>query len=140
MQLIDLAAEISDRRAHDRVVDRLRAMKVRLPTFAALAEPKDHALPDLHNIDPDAPDPGNLWRVHWYNGKDRRSVAEVPDYIVLPPELTGTPARIVVALARNFPMICAHKVLAAYACMVPRLITGAFDPAHHRAVWPSTGN
>jgi cysteine synthase len=24
--------------------------------------------------------------------------------------------------------------------MVPRLVTGAFDPAHHRAVWPSTGN
>jgi len=140
MQLIDLAAEISDRRAYDRVVDRLRAMKVRLPTFAALADPKDHALPDLHNIDPDAPDPANLWRVHWYNGKDRRSVADVPDYIVLPPELTGTQSRIVVVLARNFPMIRAHKVLAAYACMVPRLITGAFDPAHHRAIWPSTGN
>ena len=140
MQLIDLAAEISDRRAYDRVVDRLRAMKVRLPTFAALADPKGHALPDLHNIDPDAADPANLWRVHWYNGKDRRSVADVPDYIVLPPELTGTTARIVVALARHFPMIRAHKVLAAYACMVPRLITGAFDPAHHRAIWPSTGN
>jgi cysteine synthase len=37
-------------------------------------------------------------------------------------------------------MIGAHKVLAAYACLVPRLVTGQFDPSFHRAVWPSTGN
>ena len=37
-------------------------------------------------------------------------------------------------------MIGAHKVLAAYACLVPRVITGTFDPARDRAVWPSTGN
>jgi cysteine synthase len=143
MDLIDLSAEVRDSQAYDRVTDQLRSMKVKLPTFAALADPNTRAAqqaPDLHNIDPDAPDPANLWRVHWYNAPDRRSTQAVPDYLVLPPELTGTPARIVVALARNFPMIRAHKVLAAYACMVPRLVTGAFDPAHHRAVWPSTGN
>jgi cysteine synthase len=37
-------------------------------------------------------------------------------------------------------MIGAHKVLAAYACLVARLITGRFDPTINRAVWPSTGN
>ena len=37
-------------------------------------------------------------------------------------------------------MIGAHKVLPAYACLVPRLVTGQFDPSHDRAVWPSTGN
>ncbi|MFD2031971.1 pyridoxal-phosphate dependent enzyme [Ancylobacter dichloromethanicus] len=37
-------------------------------------------------------------------------------------------------------MIHAHKVLAAYACLAPRLVTGMFDPTRHRAVWPSTGN
>jgi cysteine synthase len=143
MDLIDLSAEIRDSKVYDRVTDQLRSMKVKLPTFAGLADPRTRAAeqaPDLHNIDPDAPDPANLWRVHWYNAPYRRATQAVPDYLVLPPELTGTPARIVVALARNFPMIRAHKVLAAYACMVPRLVTGAFDPAHHRAVWPSTGN
>src|SRR5262249_21156584 len=50
------------------------------------------------------------------------------------------PAPIVVLLGRRFPMIGAHKVLAAYACLVPRLLTGRFDPARHRAIWPSTGN
>ena len=37
-------------------------------------------------------------------------------------------------------MIGAHKVLAAYAGLAPRLVTGRFDPAEHKAIWPSTGN
>jgi cysteine synthase len=37
-------------------------------------------------------------------------------------------------------MIHAHKVLAAYGCLAPRIITGQFDPTAHKAVWPSTGN
>ncbi len=37
-------------------------------------------------------------------------------------------------------MINAHKVLAAYGCLAPRVITGQFDPTRHRAIWPSTGN
>ena len=37
-------------------------------------------------------------------------------------------------------MIRAHKVLAAYACLAPRLVSGRFDPTRQRAVWPSTGN
>ena len=64
----------------------------------------------------------------------------MPGHLVLPESLTGVPAPVVVALGDRFPMIHAHKVLAAYACLVPRLVTGAFDPATHRAVWPSTGN
>ena len=59
---------------------------------------------------------------------------------MLPPELTGIEAKIVVALGDRFPMIQAHKVLAAYACLAPRVVTGQFDPTVHRAIWPSTGN
>ncbi len=55
-------------------------------------------------------------------------------------ELTGVESPIVIALGDRFPMIGAHKVLAAYGCLAPRLVTGQFDPTHHRAVWPSTGN
>jgi cysteine synthase len=142
MELIDLSGDIHDRRVYDKVLERLRSLKVQLPTFAGLADPIGRSADaiDLHNVDPDAPDPANLWRVHWYNAPDRRAAQAIPEYLDLPAELTATPARIVVALGRYFPMIQAHKVLAAYACMVPRLITGAFDPAHQRAVWPSTGN
>ncbi len=60
--------------------------------------------------------------------------------MVLPGELTGVEARIVVALGDLFPMIRAHKVLAAYGCLAPRIVTGQFDPTRSRAVWPSTGN
>jgi cysteine synthase len=58
----------------------------------------------------------------------------------LPSELTGVDAQTVVALGDVFPMIKAHKVLAAYGCLAPRVITGQFDPTAHRAVWPSTCN
>jgi cysteine synthase len=34
----------------------------------------------------------------------------------------------------------AHKVGAAYSCLVPELVTGRFDPTTKKAVWPSTGN
>jgi cysteine synthase len=78
--------------------------------------------------------------VHWYNDAGRRGRVDVPDHLVLPSELTGVAAPIVVALGANFPMIGAHKVLAAYGCLAPRLVTGQFDPTAHRAVWPSTGN
>ena len=37
-------------------------------------------------------------------------------------------------------MIDCHKVLAAYGCLIPRLMSGVFDASRHRAVWPSTGN
>ena len=50
------------------------------------------------------------------------------------------PTQIVVALADRFPMIGAHKVLASYGCLAPRIITGQFDPTRQRAIWPSTGN
>ena len=32
-------------------------------------------------------------------------------------------------------MIGAHKVLAAYSCLVPRVVSGQFDPTRHRAIW-----
>ncbi|MFT5631084.1 MAG: cysteine synthase A [Gammaproteobacteria bacterium] len=60
--------------------------------------------------------------------------------MVLPEALTGVKAKIVVALGNRFPMINTHKVLAAYGCLIPRLMSGAFDATRHRAVWPSTGN
>jgi cysteine synthase len=49
-------------------------------------------------------------------------------------------APIVIALGDRFPMIRSHKVIAAYGCLAPRIVTGQFDPSSQRAVWPSTGN
>ena len=65
---------------------------------------------------------------------------DVPDHVVLPTSLTGVDSPIIVVFGDRFPMITAHKVLAAYACLAPRVVTGQFDPTRHRAIWPSTGN
>ncbi len=94
----------------------------------------------LAGIGPDDADPLNLFRVHWYNAANRTGLVPVPEHVELPSEITGVDARIVVALGDRFPLIAAHKVLAAYGCLAPELITGGFDPTRDRAVWPSTGN
>ncbi len=143
MERLGLERKLVDATSYDRTVGRFREQKIVLPTFAQLSDP--NGIPEkvntlLGSVDPDAPHPLNLFRVHWYNGADRRSRVEVPQHLVLPSSLTGTEARIVVALGDRFPMIRAHKVLAAYGCLAPRIITGQFDPTRHRAVWPSTGN
>ena len=118
---------------------RFRERGIVMPTFAQLADP--HGVPPtaVGDADPQAADPRNLWRVHWYNDLQGRRV-EVPEHVVLPPELTGIESPVLVVLGNRFPMISTHKVLAAYGCLAPRVVTGQFDPTCHRAIWPSTGN
>ncbi len=143
MRRLGLERELVDRGVYDRTVRRFRDARIVMPTFAQLADPD--AIPAatrsaLAAVDPDAADPRNLFRVHWHNGADRRTPVAVPEHLVLTKELTGVEARIVVAIGDRFPMIAAHKVLAAYSCLAPRIVTGQFDPGSQRAVWPSTGN
>jgi cysteine synthase A len=143
MARLGLETDIVDHRVRARAVQRFRDAGIILPTFAELANPA--AIPAstraaLAAVDPDAPHPLNLFRVHWFNDASRRGQAAVPDHLVLPESLTGVKATIVVALGDRFPMIRAHKVLAAYACLAPRVVTGQFDPTVHKALWPSTGN
>jgi cysteine synthase A len=138
-----LEPQIVDAGRRRAALERLSRIGGVLPTFGELARP-DSAPDDIDarvvRTDPDAPSADNLWRLHWFNDASRRARAKLPGHLVLPPELTGVEAPIVVLLGSRFPMIGAHKVLAAYACLVPRLVTGRFDPSHDRAVWPSTGN
>jgi cysteine synthase len=134
---------IVDRVVRDRAARRLGRAGVRLPSFAELADPSrisEGRTIALRSVDPDRPDPGNLFRVHWYNDWSRSDLAAVPCHLVLPPALTGVRAPIVMVLGCLFPMIGTHKVLAAYGCLIPHLVTGRFDPSQHKAVWPSTGN
>ncbi len=134
-----LEAEVIDAPTRDRAVQRCSEVGLRLPTFAELANPPAPAM-DLTGIDPDAAHPANLWRVHWFNDASRQGRVKVPGHVVIPPELSGVESPIIMLLGNRFPMINAHKVLAAYACLAPRLITGQFDPTCHRVIWPSTGN
>ena len=114
-----------------------------LPTISELSNP--HLIDEsirkkLKNLDKDAIDPLNLFRVHWFNNRDHSDFSKVPEHIVLPSEFTGVEAKIIVNIGRLFPLITAHKVLAAYGCLLPRILNGSFDFEIHKAVWPSTGN
>ncbi len=140
---LGVSTAVTDTAVLARAACRFGEQGIVLPTFAQLAEPPripTAALASLQGLGRNAADARNLWRVHWYNDTGSSGLRGVPEHVVLGPELTGVAPRILVAFGDTFPMIGAHKVLAAYSCLVPRLVTGGFDPTAQRAVWPSTGN
>lgn len=135
--------KIVDGAVYDRAVRTFAARGITLPTLASLEDPTripEAARRALRGVDPDAASPANLYRVHWYNDEARTGTVDVPGHVVLPRALTGVDAPVVVLFGDRFPMIHAHKVLAAYGVLVHRLVTGRFDPSRDRALWPSTGN
>ncbi len=136
---LGLADEIVDAGSLLESIARCAKNNVVLPTFAQLADPTQIAADVAKGVDKNAPDARNLFRVHWFNNLKGERVS-VPDHIVLPTSLTGVSSPIVVMFGDRFPMITAHKVLAAYSCLIPRVVTGQFNPSTQRAVWPSTGN
>ena len=110
--VLGLEHDVIDRETYRRTVDWFRSAGVLLPTFAQLAAPD--TIPaairqQLTTVQADEADPRNLFRVHWYNDRDRAGQAAVPVHVVLPAELTGVEAKIVVALGEEFPLVRAHK-------------------------------
>ncbi|BDU78781.1 pyridoxal-phosphate dependent enzyme [Mesoterricola sediminis] len=83
-------------------------------------------------------DPANLFRITWKNDH-ATGLFGGPNHLEIPSVITGVKARIIGMVGKYFPT-GAHKVGAAFACLVPRLVSGEFDPDRHKAVWPSTGN
>ena len=86
-----LGADVVDRAVRDRAARWLAGAGIRLPTLSELAHPdgiRAAQAAALGSADPDRPDPANLYRLHWYNDRSRRRLAETPAYLVLPPELT----------------------------------------------------
>ena len=78
-------------------------------------------------------DPINLFNITWKNEKD-----EV-NKIVLPKELTGVDANIVVLLGKYFPS-GSHKVGPAYSTLMEGCVDGEIIPGEHTILGPSTGN
>lgn len=120
-----------------------RSKGIKLPTIAMMKNPelvpgdikeklKKTGLWDI--------DSANLFRITWKNEpKDKGGLFGGVNHIVLPPELTGVKAKIIILIGKWFPT-GAHKVGATYGCLAPRLMTGQFNPQTTKAVWPSTGN
>ena len=143
MRVGEVLKDVVDRVAFDSAIRHLGAASVRLPTFRELADPSlipTEVAAEVARHDPAEPCPENLFRVHWFNGEGGAGTVATPGFVLLGREFTGVDAPIAVVLGDRFPMIGSHKVLAAYACLVSRLITGRFDPDRDRAIWPSTGN
>lgn len=115
-----------------------------LPTLDQMKNPNkipEETKKKLKNIGLWDTDTTNLFRISWKNEpkKEGGLFQDLPNYIEIPSEISGVKARII-ALAGKFFPTGTHKVGASFACLVPRLVTGQFDPKFHEAVWPSTGN
>jgi len=127
----------------ERAVRRARERNIVIPTFKQQRDPgqipaaiaaglKKTGLWDLN--------PLNLFRITWHNEPAPRGGGFGPvNALEFPAALTGVEARIIALVGKWFPT-GAHKVGAAFGCLVPRLVTGQFDPTRQKAVWPSTGN
>ena len=112
-----------------------------IPTIAQMRDPQRMpaaTVASLRGLDMQAVDARNLFRITWHNDPATGGFGPV-NAIEIPSALSGVPARIVGLVGAHFPT-GAHKVGAAFGCLVPRLVSGEFDPTTHKAVWPSTGN
>lgn len=128
----------------ERTAKRARERDIIIPTYKQMRDPgkyvpaaikqrlRDVGLWDLH--------PLNLFHITWKNEPTPKGgLYGRVNYLELPEELTGVPARIFGLVGKWFPT-GSHKVGATFGCLAPRLVTGQFDPTFHKAVWPSTGN
>ncbi|MCD4696585.1 MAG: pyridoxal-phosphate dependent enzyme [Bacteroidales bacterium] len=124
-------------------IERCRKRQIIIPTYKQMRNPdlipekiKDR-LSDIGLWDID---PLNMFRITWKNEpvKFGGSFGKV-NYLVLPPEITGVKARIVVVIGKYFPT-GTHKVGATFGPLVEKLVSGRFDPTRQKALWPSTGN
>lgn len=77
--------------------------------------------------------PVNLYNITW------RDSADEVYHFVMPKELTGVDANIIVLYGQEFPS-GSHKVGPTYSILSEKTVTGEVDPGKHTLVWPSTGN
>ncbi|NLL61500.1 MAG: pyridoxal-phosphate dependent enzyme [Candidatus Atribacteria bacterium] len=126
-----------------RTIARAKEKNIIIPTFSQMKNPDlipEKIKEKLKNIGLQDLNPYNLFRITWKNEPiNTGGLFGGVNYLELPPELTGVRTRIIGLLGKWFPT-GSHKVGATFGCLVPRLVTGQFDPTFQKAVWPSTGN
>jgi len=138
--MIDLTVDTA---TLERTVQRARERNIAIPTFAQMRDPSlipASVTESLRGVGLWDLDPRNLWRITWHNEPVATGGGFGPvNWIEIPSVISGVDARIIALVGKWFPT-GAHKVGAAFGCLVPRLVTGQFDPTTQKAVWPSTGN
>ncbi len=134
---------VTDGAVLQKAIGQARARGVVLPTFAQQKDPAKvppAIAARLAKLGLWDLDPANLFRITWHNEpKAKGGGFNQGNWLEFPSALTGVEARVVGIAGKWFPT-GAHKVGAAYGCLVPRLVSGQFDPTAQKAVWPSTGN
>jgi len=106
------------------------------PTYAEMLDPA--TLPSAIRNKAEAAqaddlDPANLFNITW-RGPDHGI-----RHVVLPKELTGVKANIVVLVGRFFPS-GSHKVGPAYSTLMEGELAGEIEPGKSTTIGPSTGN
>jgi cysteine synthase len=120
---------------------RCRAHGIILPTIRQQMDPRlipDSLKEQIARVEMDDLSPLNLFRITWKNDVHSGKFGE-PNFLEIPSSITGVKARIFGLIGKYFPT-GAHKVGAAYGCLLPLLVSGQFDPQTQKSVWPSTGN
>ena len=125
----------------EKTVRLCRERNIIIPTFAEQRDPTlipQKILRRLADVGLWDVNPLNLFRITWKNEpKEKGGLFNQGNWLEFPPELTGVNARIIGLIGKYFPT-GAHKVGAGFGCLVPRLVSGEFDPSTQKAVWPST--
>ncbi len=108
-------------------VERARERKVTIPTFNELSDPisvSESVAGPLKDVGLWEVNPLNIYRACWKNEpKPEGGGFGGVNYVEIPKEITGVEARIFALVGKWFPT-GAHKVGAAFGCLVPRLVTG----------------
>jgi len=127
----------------ERTIQRAHEKNIIIPSFQQQKNPElipEKIIEKLKNISLWEINSYNLFRIIWKNEPvDFGGGFGNVNYMEIPSEISGVEARIVALVGKWFPT-GSHKVGATFGCLVPRLITGQFDPTFQKAVWPSTGN
>jgi cysteine synthase len=107
------------------------------PTFEEMLHPesiKEDIRQAALKAAKDSPlDPINLFNINWTDNEGKLC------YSVIPKELTGVDANIIVLYGKDFPTR-SHKVGATYSVILEKQLTGEISPDSDTLFFPSTGN
>ncbi len=118
-------------------VEMAKKRNVLIPTFKQMRDPEKYTPVSIRKKLKKTGlwdvDPANLFRITWKNEpKKTGGLYGDVNTLEFPSEFTGVKARIIALCGKWFPT-GAHKVGASFGCLVPRLVTGQFDPTCQKA-------
>ncbi len=105
------------------------------PTYKEMLQPQtiDPLLRRRAAKEKDGLQPEALFNITW------KDMENTPRHMVIPPEITGVDANIIVLLGKSFPT-GSHKVGSTYSVTMEKQLKKEIDPSRDTLVYPSTGN